>query len=154
MTDSTRLANGKRHPLFNKWIGMRKRCEDPSHKSYVNYGGREVRVCDRWQDFKTFRDDCIALGWKEGLTLDRIDNNGNYELYNARFVDNRTQARNRRTNHLVTIEGVTKPLVEWCEAYNRNVNTVISRITRGMEEVEAIFKPTPSPYKPWNERSH
>lgn len=140
--DITRLPNGKRHPLFNKWIGMRKRCEDANHKSYRNYGGRAIQICDRWQDFKTFKDDCIKLGWQEGLTLDRIDNNGNYEPSNTRFVDDRTQSRNRRTNHLVTIEGETKTLIEWCETYGHHKNTVISRITRGMDDVTAILKPT------------
>lgn len=143
----TRQADGKHHPLFIKWVAMKRRCENPSHKSYPNYGGRGIKVCDRWQDFETFRDDCIILGWQEGLTIDRIDNNGNYEPNNVRFVDLRIQARNRRTNHLITINGQTKPLVEWCEAYNRNLNTVCTRIRRGVDEVTAILKPTPSPYR-------
>jgi hypothetical protein len=151
--DLTRLDNGKRHPLFNKWIGMRKRCFDSNHKSYPNYGGRGIKVCERWLDFKAFRDDCLRLGWVDGLTMDRIDVHGGYEPSNVRFVNSSTQARNRRSNRLIAINDETLPLVEWCERFNQNVNTVISRITRGMDEVKAILKPTRTQYKPWQNKA-
>lgn len=85
------------HPLNDVFYSMRSRCLSEENKSYKNYGGRGIAICDEWRsDFKTFYDWCIENGYKEGLQIDRIDNNGNYEPSNCRFITNRKNSLNRR----------------------------------------------------------
>lgn len=84
-----------KHPLYKVWDSMKTRCWYPSHKDYMNYGGRGITVCDRWLTFKNFYDDMIN-GWSPNLQLDRIDVNGNYEHLNCRWVTPSTNAKNRR----------------------------------------------------------
>jgi len=85
-----------KHPLYLCWCNMRRRCLKPDRKEYKNYGGRGIKVCDHWLIFKNFYDDMIEIGWSEGLTLDRINNNGNYEPGNVRWATWKQQARNKR----------------------------------------------------------
>ena len=94
-------GESKKSRLYGVWVGIRQRCNDPSHKSYKNYGGRGIRVCDEWNDFMTFKDWAIRNGYDESAeygdcTIDRIDVNGNYEPSNCRWVDMKIQACNKR----------------------------------------------------------
>jgi hypothetical protein len=92
---------------------MKARCLNPRHKSYRNYGGRGIVVCDRWLNFDNFLDD---MGEKpEGLTLDRIDNDGNYEPGNVRWATRFEQMRNTRVNRRYLINGESLTLVEILE---------------------------------------
>ena len=88
------LKNGKPTPTYYSWRCMKERCGNPNNKYYSYYGGRGIRVCDRWMDFANFLAD---LGERpEGLTLDRINSDGNYEPGNCRWVTMKEQAQNRR----------------------------------------------------------
>jgi hypothetical protein len=95
-----RPAGTRHQPLYGVWMGMRVRCRDPRAASFANYGRRGIRVCDRWQVFENFRDD-MAASWRLGLTLDRIDNDGNYAPGNCRWATRAEQARNRRDTVIV-----------------------------------------------------
>ena len=84
----------RKSPEYTVWWGMKSRCEREKNDNYSSYGGRGIRVCDRWQDFAKFYED---MGPRpEGGTIDRIDNDGNYEAGNCRWVSMKVQASNRR----------------------------------------------------------
>ncbi len=86
-----------KHPLYKTWGKMKERCYNQKYKSYKNYGGRGITVCEEWKhDPKTFVEWCLAHGWQKGLLIDRRDNEGNYSPDNCRFVDAGLSARNKR----------------------------------------------------------
>lgn len=87
--------------LYKVWQGMKTRCYNPKFMYYCNYGGRGITICDEWlNDFKAFYDWAINNGYKEGLTIDRINNDGNYEPSNCRWITRAEQNRNqRKTNN-------------------------------------------------------
>jgi hypothetical protein len=104
--------------LFLVWQGMRNRCNNPKVENYCDYGGRGIKVCDKWQHSSySFIRWAIDNGYKEGLQLDRIDVNGNYEPSNCRFITPRENAQNKRNNVLLTVCGETKCVSEWLRKY-------------------------------------
>lgn len=149
---------GSYDKLHAIWAQMRYRCNNKNAKNYHNYGGRGISVCADWNDYATFKRWAISNGYDENAkrgrcTIDRIDVNGNYCPENCRFVNIEMQERNKTTNRYVTINNKTQSVAEWCEALNRNYNTVFARIKRNWDEVNAILTPTPSGYTPYkNER--
>ena len=84
----------KTHPFYVAWVNMKTRCNNPKATQYKYYGGRGIKVCERWDSFKNFFEDMFEY-WHSGLTLDRIDSNGNYEYHNCRWVTTSVQMNNR-----------------------------------------------------------
>ena len=95
-TSKANTKHGKHNNrLYNIWCGMKQRCYYKNHVRYSRYGGRGITVCDEWvNSFKAFYNWAIENGYKEGLSIDRIDNDGNYEPCNCRWVDYKTQYEN------------------------------------------------------------
>ena len=107
----------RQHRLYNTWTNMRERCNNPKIKHYIHYGGRGIKVCDRWWDIANFIEDMYP-SYQEGLTLDRIDVNGNYQPENCRWVSTNTQARNTRDIMVTNTSGyrgvsLNKRLNKW-----------------------------------------
>lgn len=110
--------------LFNLWQTMKTRCENPTRDNYERYGARGISVCEEWQEAKNFVEWALSNGYKKGLQLDRIDNNKGYSPDNCRFVTPKENSRNRRNTKLLTINGVTKSVAEWCENISISPYTV------------------------------
>ena len=123
-----------RTKLYWIWQGIVQRCENPNNKCYKNYGDRGIKVCIQWHNHKDFMTWALAHGYKEGLSIDRIDNDGNYKPGNCRFVTAKEQNRNSRNNRSVRIGKETKLLVEWAEQAGINKDTLKSRVDMGWPE--------------------
>lgn len=104
--------------LFNIWWRMNQRCKDPNVSHYKDYGGRGITICEEWENYGAFREWALSNGYSDELSIDRIDYNGNYEPSNCRWVDQKAQARNKRTNHIVEYDGEKMCVAEWAEKYN------------------------------------
>jgi hypothetical protein len=117
-------------PTWESWRNIKYRCGNKKCPQWGRYGGRGILVCDRWKNsFKAFLEDMGTC--PEGMTIHRVDNDGNYEPGNCVWATKKTQARNRRSNKMLTIKGVTKSLIEWSECSNVNYVTILSRVNRG-----------------------
>lgn len=109
------------HPLYKVWTGMKRRCNSPASTGYENYGGRGISYHPDWENFETFFID-VVKGYKKGLQLDRINNNGNYQPGNVRWADRVQQMRNVRTNRIIEYNGQSLTLAEWAESLNVEYN--------------------------------
>lgn len=128
-------------PVWQVWKNMRRRCYDVKNKRFEHYGGRGIVVCDEWQNFKNFHNWAMNNGYQKGLTLDRIDNDGNYEPNNCRWTDICTQMNNQSKNHKVTYNGETLTLAQWTRKLNFPLNLIWKRLNRGWSEQEALTTP-------------
>lgn len=128
-----------KHPLYKTWKNIKSRCNNQNMTAYCCYGGRGIKVCEEWQnDFMAFYSWAIANGYLEGLTIDRIDVNGNYEPSNCRWVTMREQSNNTRRNHLIEYKGETHTISEWARITKINVHTLSNRINRGWSIERAL----------------
>lgn len=125
--------------LYYIWDSMRRRCQKPDDPAYPNYGGRGISFCDEWNDFGAFHEWAVANGYEPHLTLDRIDNDGNYEPGNCRWTTEKVQARNSRANQMVTYQGQTKCLMEWSEVMGIPYGTLHARLFRYGWSVRRAF---------------
>lgn len=117
--------------LYRRWKHMKDRCYNKNYKRYSDYGGRGIVVCDEWRnDFQAFYDWAINNGYKENLSIDRIDNNKGYSPDNCQWVDVATQNRNTRRTINFTYQGETHCLKDWCEILNLKYTTVKQRVTQ------------------------
>ena len=128
--------------IYKVWTAMRQRCGDENCSAFKNYGGRGIAVCPEWdKGFEAFRDWALANGYGKGLSIDRINNDGNYEPNNCRWATRKQQNRNRRDNRLVTVDSVTKTLAEWAELSGLKYDTLYNRLSCGWTPVRAVFAP-------------
>jgi hypothetical protein len=125
--------------LYRVWEGIHERCRDKKHISYSRYGGQGVTVCQEWSDYTVFRDWALNSGYREGLSIDRLNSNGNYEPSNCRWTDTKTQSRNRRSNKYITLNGETLTYADWEKKLGLSRGVIHWRISAGWTEEEAVF---------------
>lgn len=118
--------------LYHVWQGMKQRCEYQRHKNYPQYGGRGIALCSEWQNYENFKTWAINNGYKEGLSIDRINSDLGYEPDNCRWVDSITQARNKRNNHKINFNGETLTVSEWAQRLGVAPGTIRYRNNKGL----------------------
>jgi hypothetical protein len=117
--------------LYSIWTDIKRRCYNSANKRYNCYGGRGISVCDEWlNDFPAFYDWANQSGYAAGLTIDRIDVNGNYEPANCRWATWKQQANNTTRNHMLTYKGETLTLSQWEERTGLNRDLLKDRINK------------------------
>ena len=116
---------------FQIWKAMRRRCNCKNASNYYRYGGRGVKVCDEWNDFVNFYKWCAENGFKEGLTIDRIDNDGDYCPENCRWVDKITQGNNKSNNRKILYKGEQLSLMQVERITNIDHRTLGKRLDAG-----------------------
>lgn len=126
------------------WHGMKERCENPKNPKFYRYGARGIAVCERWQKFEKFFAD---MGHRPSRqhTVERKNNDGNYEPGNVVWALAEEQANNRSTNLRIEIGGVTRTLAQWCRQHGMSMGLVSARIKRGWSPIRAL---TEAPCKP------
>lgn len=127
--------------LYEIWGGMRKRCENTKTRAYKNYGGRGITVCREWLDFTVFYEWAVSNGYKDNLAIERINNNGDYCPENCTWATPKEQARNMRTNRLLTYNGKTLCINEWAETLSIQKGTLWNRIKLGWTTEKALTQP-------------
>lgn len=126
--------------IYKHWCKMKSRCYNKNSDNFKYYGGRGITVCEEWKNsFTKFKEWAMQNGYKDNLTLDRIDVNGNYEPSNCRWVNFTYQIRNRRNTIKIIYNNEVKPLSEWCEKYNINYKLAYSRYKKNWS-FEKIFE--------------
>lgn len=130
-------------------MAMKNRCYYTEDTAYKYYGGRGIRICDEWlnsekfdgrstKGWVTFQKWALEHGYCDGLTIDRINSNGDYEPSNCRWITMKAQSNNRRSNRLITYKGKTQTLQQWSEEYGFNYDTIIHRLHLGWSVERAI----------------
>lgn len=133
------MHGGSKTNLYHTWFQMKTRCNSINDKRYNDYGGRGIKVYSKWQnDFSVFRDWAYTNGYIEGLSIDRINNDGNYEPSNCRWTNNKVQCNNRRSNIKIEINGETHNMMQWAEITGVHWQTIRRRYKSGVTGVEII----------------
>lgn len=134
-TKRTKTIHGRAHTrIAHVWTAMNQRCFNQSNKSYPDYGGRGIAVCDEWRDsFEAFYDYVSKLPHfgEPGYSLDRINNEGNYEPGNIRWATRTEQSQNRRNSMTATYNGETRTIKEWADVLQVSYDTIYHRVKRG-----------------------
>lgn len=128
--------------LYRIYYNILTRCYNPNAPAYTHYGARGITMCSQWlESFANFKEWAIEHGYRDNLTIDRINVDNGYSPENCRWVTLQEQCLNRRNNHYVTIGEQTKPLDEWSKLYGINPKTVRSRLNLGWDVIEALTAP-------------
>ena len=128
--------------LRNIWSNMKRRCHTVTNNRFSWYGAKGISVCDEWRHhFKPFHDWAMSHGYTDELTIDRIDNNGDYCPENCRWVTYQEQCNNTSRNVLVIFKGERKTLSEWSRVLGIQYGTLATRIRRGWSSERAFTTP-------------
>ena len=123
------------------WNNMKQRCENPNGNEYKYYGGRGITVCQEWHDLPAFVEWAMSHGYSDGLTIDRINTNGNYTPENCRWVTQAEQMKNTRRVKHITYNGETHNMTEWANIIGAEPTLVRNRLALGWSIEEALTTP-------------
>lgn len=139
---SYRNGLGNHDRLYRIFYGMKARCYNENHKSYKSYGGRGIAICNEWiQDVTRFREWALTNGYDDSLSIDRINNNGNYEPSNCRWVSKKVQNNNRQNNTYLEFEGERKTIAEWSVATGLSASVISDRLSLKWSVEKALTTP-------------
>lgn len=140
--------------LYGVWSCMKSRCYTVTDHAYKNYGGRGIKICDEWRyDYIAFYNWSLSAGYKQGLSIDRIDVNGDYEPSNCRWADAATQSRNKRNNVFISYNGETRVMRDWAKETKVTRTGLAKRIKAGWKIEEALeVKPHKPNYRCLNKK--
>ena len=125
--------------LYEVWKTMKQRCSNPNNSHYNNYGARGISVCEEWAGgYKEFYDWAIENGYQQGLSIERMNNDGNYCPENCKWIPMSQQARNTRKNVFITVGGRTETQIEWSRITGVD-NSRLSLIRRTGGNVEKVI---------------
>lgn len=128
--------------LYKIWKGMKERCYRKTNADYNRYGGRGIQVCSEWRrDFFAFKSWALSCGYSDGLTIDRINNDGDYCPENCRWATISEQSNNRRSNVLLSAYGVTHTMAEWARVVGISTELIWYRLNHGWPVEQAINIP-------------
>lgn len=140
LRDATTTHGMSKSPVYKVWHAMLERCRNSHNQAWKDYGGRGIRVCERWHDFSNFNSD---MGERPtGGTLDRIDVNGDYEPSNCRWVSQSINANNRRNNRIIEFRGELATLAQWARKCNLNKGALLYRLAHGWPIEAALTTPS------------
>lgn len=115
-------------PTYSHWYNMKTRCFNQNNPKYKNYGARGITVCKEWISFVNFHNWAISNGFRKDLTLERIDVNSNYCPENCTWIPMEQQAKNKRTNRMITYNGITNTINGWAKRLGFKKETIRNRL--------------------------
>lgn len=123
--------------LYKSWVAMKRRCDNPDklHKKYYE----NIAICDEWYDFDNFKEWALNNSYKDGYTIERLDINEGYFPNNCTWIPKERQNDNKRNNHIITINGVSKNISQWCKEYGIKWTTFYARLKYGYENDELLY---------------
>lgn len=138
-----------RTKLYKTWVNMKTRCNNKKDAHYLKWGGRGICVCEEWADYKAFHVWAMGSGYADGLTIDRIDNDGNYTPNNCRWTTHKIQSNNTRRTVRVTLDGKSDSLMGWCDNLGIDKSTIRNRLYRGWDHERMLTQPK----RPYNKKA-
>lgn len=126
--------------IYHVWASMKNRCKNPNDRNYHHYGGRGIMYCDEWEKFEPFYKWAYENGYKEGLSIDRVDVNGNYEPDNCIWITMEEQQNNKRDNVLITYRNKTQNIMQWSKELNVTFNLLYGRLHKYDMDLNKVIK--------------
>lgn len=127
--------------LYGIWKGIKVRTHNTHHKDYKYCGAKGITICDEWdKSYEAFKEWALNNGYRDDLTIDRIDNSGNYCPENCRWADLYTQANNKSNNHLITYNGKTQNMTQWAREIGVRRELIKDRLKSGWSVEDALTK--------------
>lgn len=126
---------------------MKRRCDSESSENYTYYGGRGISYCEKWNSFENFQKWALSNGYREDLTLDRIDNDGNYEPSNCRWATLKMQGNNKRNNKILKYKGKELTMSQWSDYLGIPYTVIRDRINKCKGNVDKALSMPYNPHK-------
>lgn len=142
ISEATKTHGMSKTRLYKVWAQMKQRCTNPNFEHWMDYGGRGIGICQEWFDsFEAFRDWALSHGYADGLTIERKDNEGNYEPGNCEWIAKARQQFNKRSSVMLTFDGRTMCVAEWAAELGFKRITLYARLYKGWTPERTLTTP-------------